>query len=46
MAVKNTAKEISQRIDDMQTVGHHRDVIKAREQGDHLQNGTASIKNY
>ena len=29
----------------MQAVGHHRDVIKAREQGNHLQNGTASIKN-
>ena len=29
----------------MQAVGHHCDVIKAREQGNHLQNGTASIKN-
>ena len=29
----------------MQAVGHHRDVVKAAEQGDHLQDGTACIQN-
>jgi hypothetical protein len=29
----------------MQAVGHHRDVVKAAEQRDHLQHGAAGIEN-
>ena len=39
------AVELCQGVDDVQAVGHHRDVVKAVEQRDHLQDGAARIKN-
>ncbi|MNS36977.1 hypothetical protein D3C72_691770 [compost metagenome] len=39
------AVKLGQGIDDVQAVGHHRDVIKAAEHRDHLQDSAARIEN-
>lgn len=36
--------ELGKGVDDMQAVGHHRDVIEAAQQRHHLQHGAAGVE--